>query len=87
MVDVGGGPGERRKGVREPHFFGDVFPDAFWTLMRRSRALIRESRFDRVASVSGDRGRDSLGIFFPARRFLTNLFDVVFGADFVNFFD
>lgn len=75
IVDVGGGPGERRNGVRMPlFFFGD-----FLTVMRRSRALIRKRRFDIDASLSGDRDRDTLGIFSVAPLFLTNFFGAFFG--------
>jgi hypothetical protein len=49
IVEVGGGPGERRNGVRMADLLG-----FFRTVMRRNRALIRESPFDRNIFLSID---------------------------------
>jgi hypothetical protein len=90
IVAVGGGPGDRRNGVRTPTpvpaflFLGD-----FLIVIRSKRALIRLSRFDRNILLSVvDRTSEEAGFvtisFLASACFLTTLLGAV--AETVDFF-
>jgi len=78
IVAVGGGPGDRRNGVRTPTpvpaflFLGD-----FLIVIRSKRALIRLSRFDRnillsvVDRTSEEAGFVTISFFLAGACFLT----------------
>jgi hypothetical protein len=81
IVAVGGGPGDRRNGVRTPtpvpaffFFMGD-----FLIVIRSKRALIRLSRFDRnilfsvVDRTSEEAGFVTISVFLAGACFLTTL--------------